>query len=170
MRMSTEERVAAPADWVFARLSHAGGLERAARARGAEVTRLRGERTGPGTAWRVAAQFRGMRREAEAAVTRHEPPRELRVEGGDGALTGAGTLVVTPEGPGACRIGVTAEIGASGLKGQALLQPLKLARGRIEDRLARQVEDVAVRLGERYARTRGAGPQPAAASRLGSAG
>ena len=150
MRFTAEERIAAPAEWVFARLSDMRALERAARRRGAQVTRTAGAAMAPGTSWRAGFEFRGARREADVSVTEVRPPREIRLAGDGGGLKGDGTVAVEPDGAEACRLRVAVELSGSGLAGRALLQSLRLVRGRLEERFERRVGEIAARLDERH--------------------
>ena len=125
-------------------------MEEAARRRGAQVTRTAGEGMAPGASWRAGFEFRGARREADLVLTGIEPPREMRLAGDAGGLKGDGTVRVEPEGPEACRLRVVVELAGAGLMGRALLQSLKLARGRLDERFERRVGEIAARLGERH--------------------
>lgn len=158
MKFSTEERVKAPADWVFARLSDVPSIERAGRRRGARVERVgeghaagEGGRPVPGAAWKVGFDLRGKRYDADAALTAFDPPREIRIEGDSRGLRGAARITVTPEGDAACRVAVALDLAASGMGAKAVLQTLKLARGPLGARFERAVEDTAHALSYRYA-------------------
>lgn len=151
MRFTTEERIAAPADWVFARIADPGAVEGAARRRGVRIERTPERAPDGGHAWRAAFEFRGMRREADLAMTPDAGAREIALRGESAGLTGQGTARVVPDGPDACRLAVDVELSAGGLTGRAFLQSLKLARGRIQDRFARRVEDTAHALSKRRA-------------------
>ena len=150
MRFEAEERIAAPAEWVFARLSDAHAVEGAARRRGAQVTRTAGAGMAPGASWRAGFEFRGARREADVTVTGIEPPREIRLAGDGGGLKGDGAVAVEPDGAEACRLRVAVDLSGSGLAGRALLQSLKLVRGRLDERFGRRVAEIAERLGKRH--------------------
>ncbi len=149
MRFTAEERVAAPADWAFDRLSDPDALGRALGERGLDARRTDGG-DGPGAAWRLRFEFRGARREAEVEMAPH-PPRELRGRAEMAGVHAAATVTLEPDGPEACTMRVAVRMSASGLAGRALLATLGFARGRIDDRFGRVVEDVAIALGERRA-------------------
>ena len=170
MRFEAEERVDAPAEWAFARLSDTAAIEAAARRRGLEVVREGPPAAAAGAAWRVGFPLGGARREARVTVAEHEPPRRMRLSADAGGVAGDLVVEVVPEGPDACRLAVSADLAGSGLRGRAMMQPLRLARGRIGERFARAVEDAAAALSRRRAAGGGGGRRPQAAARRGSAG
>ncbi len=159
MRFTAEERVAAPADWAFERLADPDAIGGALRERGLDARRIEGgdgpNGDGPGAAWRLRLEFRGARREAEVSMA-PRPPRAIRGRARMAGVDADAEVTFEPDGPEACTMRVAARMSASGLQGRALLATLGFARGRIDDRFGRVVEDVAIALGERRAGEAGA--------------
>ena len=149
MKVSTEQRIAAPLPWVWDRISEFPPHAKALRARGVKVERIR-PGPGAGASWRVAGAFRGKRREGELRVARFEPPRLIGLEGTSGGMTGASEVLLAEDGPGLTRMTMWIELEATNLAAKLLLGTLTVARGELQRRFEARLAGYAAALGEAY--------------------
>lgn len=162
MHIHTRADIEAPQDFVFRHITDFDHFERAAMRRGARVSRVQ-DGGGPGTAWDIAFHFRGRDYDVRTTVTGMDPPEALRLDSLARGLTGVTRAELVPLSPRATRLSLDLEIGAAGMAGRLLLQPVKLVKGRIEERIAARVGAWAEEVGRRYAEGGGAalaGPRP----------
>lgn len=168
MRLSAKEDVGASADAVFAALSDFDGFERAALRRGAELRRVEGEpQGGAGMRWAARFRFRGRPREAEITLSRHEPPSLIAAEAVSPNLHVDVQTQIVALSRTRSRIVLVIEARPRTLAARVMIQTARLARGRIERRLAKRLRAFAQGI---EAQAAAAEPQPAGQWRRGSAG
>ena len=147
MKLTAQTWVEAPKDRVFAGISDIRTLESLARERGAEVTRLDGGADGPaGAEWRLLIPLHGRARAGTARVTAYEPDDRIAIAADLDGVTALAELVLAATGPGRTTMEVDIHLSARTLGGRLLVQPLKLARGGLEERLSRRIDAFARRI------------------------
>ncbi len=147
MKLTARTEVAAPRPHVFSALSDIPALEEMARERGAEVTRLDDGRNGPaGAQWRLTVPLQGRPRAATARVAAYEPEDRIALDVEIEGIAAALELTLASPAPDRTLLGADVDIRARTLSGRLLVQPLKLARGNLEDRLRRRLEAFGARV------------------------
>jgi hypothetical protein len=153
MKIEARQDVAMSAEALFDSMVRYPVVEGLGDFPGISVERL-DDLTAPGTGmrWRLRFGYRGHDYETETRLTRFERADAMEFDGAAGGLTARWQLALIPVSSTMTRLGLTVEPRAGNLAGRALLQGLKLRRGRIEERLSGFLGDYARRL------ERGAGP------------
>ncbi|PWK60115.1 hypothetical protein [Roseicyclus mahoneyensis] len=136
MKFKVSEDVDAPRALVWARLTDFSGFEQDARGRGATVTRV-ANWTSPaeGVEWRGEVTVRGKLRPVSAKVTRLVAEETCVIEsriGGMECLYEMTFVALTPE---VTRVALVLDLSAQTLTARLILQTMKLARGRVVQRL-----------------------------------
>ena len=136
MKFKVSEDVDAPRPLVWDRMTDFSGLEADARGRGATVTRV-GNWTEPceGAEWRGEVKVRGKVRPLSARITRFVPEEICLIEsriGGMACLHEMSFVALTPE---TTRVATVLDLSAQTLTARLILQTMKLARGRVMQRL-----------------------------------
>jgi len=136
MKFKVSEDVDAPQAMVWARFVDFTTLEDDARGRGATVTRV-GNWTdaAEGVAWRGDVTVRGRSRPLAAKVTRHAPEDLCLIESRIGGMNCTYEMTFVPLAAEVTRVALVLELSADTLTARLLLQTLKLARGRVLQRL-----------------------------------
>lgn len=149
MNITLRRDVDAPQDAVFAALSNFERWESQARASGVSLSRLDPD-AGLGTAWRVVADFKGLRRRFVARIVAcHAPDRlDLALEGdGMSALIPAR---IVPRGAGTSTLLAEIDMRPETLKARLMVQSLRFARGALIQRLDRALAQFATTVEARH--------------------
>lgn len=155
MQFPSKVDIAAPVAFVFSALANFEGWERAALRRGADVSRTDSLRApGPGMGWHVQFRFRRRERKLDLKLTAMNPPNNLVFTGGGKLLTGDLALDVVALSASRTRLVMALEVRALTLGARLMLQSLKLARGRVDKRLAQRMTQLASNIEARYAASR----------------
>jgi len=150
---STEVKLAPRRAW--AEITDFDGLERLLRDRGAEIARApEPDPPGVGTRWEGAFDYSGTRREGTARVVALEPERHLRLALQSAGLEGQADIRLAQVAATRCRIDLALHIEARTLRARLFLQPLRLAHGTLEARLAARLGKIARAIEARHARRR----------------
>lgn len=154
MKLVTREDIEAPLATVFATFADTETWERAALRRGAEVTRVDRLATfGPGMAWAVAFDHRGKTRKMTVKLSKAEVPNALGFEFSAPSVEGTVALDFVELGPRRTRVSVLSEVKPRTLAARLVMQSMKLARGKVEQKYATRI---AMICGEIEDRLRGA--------------
>jgi|SRR6056297_190487 hypothetical protein len=136
MKFKVTEDVDAPQALVWQRLTDFSGLEADARGRGATVTRLGNwTRTEQGVEWRGEVTVRGKQRAIMARVTTLTPDDLCIVQSKIGGMDCHYEMSFVALSPRTTRVALTLDLSADTLTARLLLQTMKLARGRVLQRL-----------------------------------
>lgn len=136
MKFKVSEDVDAPATMVWARLVDFSALEDDARGRGARITRVGNwSEIAEGVEWRGEVTVRGKLRPLQARVTRLIAPELCLVESRIGGMQCSYELSFAELSPEVTRVAVVLDLSADTLTARLLLQTMKLARGRVMQRL-----------------------------------
>lgn len=148
MKLSAQEVIARPADAVFAAVTDFARFEAILRARGVGLDRVAGGDVGAegagdvgvGRAWRADAQWRGRRFDIAAEVTALSPPERLEITGRGSGLVTLSEVRLEPLAAARTRLILGIEIRPDGIPGRIALQPVRLARGQLNARLAQRLD------------------------------
>lgn len=150
MDLKATEEIAVPIDVAWRGITEFDRFEEALRRQ--EVTLHReGQEVGEGTTWEAEFPFMGRTLKATASVARMESPRLLRLEGQGTGIIGYAEIALTQLDEERCRADVSAGLKAKAIGAQVILQPLRVAKGRLQEQLAERVGRIARRVEEQYA-------------------
>ncbi len=136
MKFKVSEDVDAPQAMVWAKFVDFTALEDDARGRGATVTRVGNwTDTAEGVAWRGDVTARGKSRPLAAKVTRFAPEDLCLIESRIGGMNCSYEMTFVPLATEVTRVALVLELSADTLTARLLLQTLKLARGRVLQRM-----------------------------------
>lgn len=136
MKFKVSEDVDAPADLTWARFTDFSGIEAEALGRGAELARV-GNWTDPtaGCGWRGSAKIRGRVRPVSAEITSLSGPEACVITTTVGGMEAVYEMTFLELRPNMTRVQVVLDLSANTLSARLALQTLKLARGRVMQRL-----------------------------------
>ncbi len=153
MKFSTREDIEAPIDFVFDQISDFEAFERSALRRGAEIERRDDLKApGPGMAWEAKFRWRGRERELEFELTTLDKPDKMVMTSLSNAMGGYLKIDLVALSRGRTRIHYIVEIKPKNLTSRLLIQSLKLARGRLNKKFHKGVQDYGKELESRYRR------------------
>lgn len=136
MKFKVSEDVDAPADITWARFTDFSGVEAEVKGRGAELSRV-GNWSDParGCGWRGQVTVRGRLRPITSEISAMDAPERCEIRtsvGGMDAVYDMGFLSLRPD---MTRVQVVLDLSAGTLSARLALQTMKLARGRVMQRL-----------------------------------
>lgn len=149
MELKASEDIDAPIEQVFRVLSDFDNLERLAARRGLDVERRGGGEIKEGMQWRVAFQLRGKDRNLELTLKQLQPSTFMSVQGEGSGISGLFNVELVALTPNCTRVAISADLAATTLPGRLMLQSLKLARGKVEQRFRDRIGKFAAVLEER---------------------
>lgn len=136
MKFKVSEDVDAPQAMVWDQFTDFSGLEQDVRGRGATLTRLGNwTQSTQGAEWRGEVTVRGKSRPISAKITQMVAPELCVIDSRIGGMKCHQELSFVPLSPVITRVGLVLELSADTLTARLLLQTLKLARGRVLQRL-----------------------------------
>lgn len=136
MKFKVSEDVDAPQAMVWARFTNFSGFEEDARGRGATVIRVGNwTEAAEGAEWRGEVTIRGKVRAIAAKISRLTPEDICLIESRIGGMDCQYEMSFVPLTPQVTRVALVLELSADTLTARLLLQTLKLARGRVLQRL-----------------------------------
>lgn len=147
MRLTARTDVEAPQAVVFDRLSHIPTIEALARERGAEVARLDdGTRGTAGAAWRLSVPLHGRARAATARVAAFDPADRIAVAADLEGVEAWLDLALAPLAPARTALSTELRLRPRTMTARLLVQPLRLARAQLEQRLRARIDAIARRI------------------------
>ncbi|MBF9059746.1 hypothetical protein HKCCSP123_11185 [Rhodobacterales bacterium HKCCSP123] len=136
MKFKVSEDVDAPQGMVWQRFTDFSGFEEDARGRGATVTRVGNwAEAAEGAAWRGEVTIRGKARAITSKVTRLVPQELCEIESRIGGMDCHYEMSFVPLSQDVTRVAVVLDLSANTLTARLLLQTMKLARGKVLQRL-----------------------------------
>jgi hypothetical protein len=156
MKLTAKTDLDVPASFVFAMLADHASWEREAVKRGAEVERPADlPLTGVGAGWQVRFPFRGKRRSMALRLLTLEEDRALAFSFTGQALEGNASLELAALSPRRTRLKVQLLAKPRTLGARLFLNTLRLARRRVQARFELRLSQLAARIEDRHAQTRG---------------
>ncbi len=145
MQFSAREDVEAPIEEVFRAVSDFDGWERAALRRGAEIARSDElQSIGVGMTWAALFHYRNRDRKADLELKQYEMPNMLRMHAVSSGVETDILVELVALSRGRTRMDISAELKPNSISARLLLQPMKLARGKLTKRFRTRVADFAV--------------------------
>jgi uncharacterized protein YndB with AHSA1/START domain len=145
--------IAAPAEFVFRRLTDFARHERKALRGGAEVKRLdSGLEAALGATWEIDFTYRGKARKVRAEIVRWTPPEQVQINGQSGGLDTLSTVDVVPLSRSQTRVNVVIALMPRSMTARLLVQSLKLARGSVTARLDKRLAEMGAEIAAAWAR------------------
>ena len=141
MILSASQQIAAPQEFVLARAAEIDWVAQAARARGAEMEAP--ERTGSGTRCRLRVPLRGQVWPMALSIEAAPQPDALRVRVEAQPAVALASVRLVAAGIEATDATLRLELRPVGLQGRLLLGSLRMAQGRVQDRLHRDLAALA---------------------------
>jgi hypothetical protein len=136
MKFKVSEDVDAPQAMVWARFTDFSGFEEDARGRGATVTRVGNwTETAENVEWRGVVTLRGKARPISSRVTRLVPEDICVIESRIGGMECYYEMSFVPLSAEVTRVALVLDLSADTLSARLLLQTMKLARGKVLQRL-----------------------------------
>jgi hypothetical protein len=136
MKFKVSEDVDAPRSMVWARFTDFSGFEEDVRGRGATLTRVGNwSETAEGVEWRGEVTVRGKARAVSSRVTRLVPEDICVVESRIGGMDCYYEMSFIPLSAEVTRVALVLDLSANTLTARLLLQTMKLARGKVLQRL-----------------------------------
>ena len=150
MQLNAREDIEAPIDDVFRAVTDFDRFERVLLRRGAEIVRVDDlAAPGPGMRWTIGFDMRGKRRKADLEVTEFGAPERLCAVGRGPGFTVHMEVQLIALSRHRTRLETRTTLEASSFSGKMLLQPMRLARGKILKRYRRATADFAARIEDR---------------------
>ncbi|SPJ25207.1 SRPBCC family protein [Palleronia abyssalis] len=146
MKFSNRTDIDSPPHTVFARLADFDRWETAARDRDIDIARLDAGTDPAQARWRVAFTFRGRGRSSEVKVIGFEQDQQIAMKGNSDGVVGVVRVELVEPDPGRTRMHVSIDLTPETIKARLLVQSLKLAKTRIEQRLGKRLGKFARRV------------------------
>ena len=143
MELKTKEDIDAPIEQVFRALSDFDSLERLAARRGLEVVRNSDGDVQEGMKWSLKYRLRGKDRTLNMVLDKFQPSTFLAVDADGGGVSGRFEIELVALSPKMTRMAVQVDMAATTLPGRLLLQSVKLARGKVEQKFAERMSKFA---------------------------
>jgi len=154
MKFSTREDINAPIEHVFANVSDFQIYERAAMRRGAQVKRIDNlDAKGPGMTWQADFDFRGKKRSIEIVLEDIEAPTHMDFLATSGGMTGSCEVELIALSPTKTRLKLGVELKPQTLSARLLVQSLKLAKSKVENRMQTRLAEFSEDVTSRYKQT-----------------
>jgi uncharacterized protein YndB with AHSA1/START domain len=151
MEIAAVQEIELPREAVWREIADVDRLAEILRARGGEVRRL--DAPGPprlGTAWETGYTALGQRWDIHAEIVRHDPPEAIASALSGNGYTGRLEIVLAELEPARTRLDLRVTLEAKTLRARATMQPLKLARDRLQGRLSSLLSRYARNLERRH--------------------
>ncbi len=156
MKLTAKTDIEAPASFVYASLIDHAAWEREVIRRGAEVERPADmPLTGVGAGWRLKVPFRGKVRKLLVRIDALTPDARLVFEIEGQAVEGSSVLELLPMSPRSTRLRLALEVRPKTLAARLFLNTLRLAKGKVQARLEKRVEQLGARIEDQHDRSRG---------------
>ncbi|MDO8881880.1 MAG: SRPBCC family protein [Pseudotabrizicola sp.] len=156
MHLSSRTDIEAPIEHVYKVMSDFENWERAAMRRGADVSRTDKLRApGVGMGWHVIFRFRGKERAIDIYLTEQEPGAKLAFKGKGRMVEGDLSIELVSLAPKRTRMVLHTQVRPLTIAARLFLQSLKLAKGRVQGKLNKRMEQLAIDIETRFNGARG---------------
>lgn len=155
MKLTAKTDIEAPASFVYANLIDHAAWEREMARRGAEIERPADmPLAGIGAGWRIRVPFRGKVRKFLVRIEDMSPDARL-VFGIDGqAIEGNSVLELLPMSPRRTRLRMALDVKPKTLAARLFLNTLRLAKGKVQARLEKRLEQLGARIADNHESSR----------------
>ncbi len=151
MQFTAREDVEAPIETVFRAITDFEGFERAMLRRGAEIARTDTlPAPGQGMSWQVQFDFRNRRRGADISLSELDAPNRLVLLAKSGGVNADFKVELVPLSRSRTRMDIVSDLTPTSLSARLVLQPLKLARGKLSNRFRKRVAKFAMSIEDRH--------------------
>jgi len=156
MKLAAKTDLEAPASFVYAVLADHAAWEREALRRGVEVERPADmPLSGVGAGWNLRFRFRGRQRKVRLRIDDMILEQHITVSFEGQSIEGNSTLEVLGLSPRRTRLRVVIEVKPKTIAARIFINTLRLAKGRVQARLEKRLEQLGTRIADRYSRSRG---------------
>ncbi|MFN3722014.1 MAG: SRPBCC family protein [Paracoccaceae bacterium] len=156
MHLSSRTDIEAPIEFVYAALSDFEDWERAAMRRGADVSRTDKMRApGVGMGWHVIFRLRGKERMVDIHLAAQEPDAKLAFTAKSRMVDGDMSIELVSLAPKRTRMVLHTQVRPLTIAARLFLQSMKLAKGRVQGKLNKRMEQLATTVESRFTTTRG---------------
>ena len=136
MKFKVSEDVDAPVQITWARFTDFSGIEAEAKGRGADLSRVGNwTEAAAGRGWRGTVTVRGRSRPVASEISAMTAPERCEIQTRVGGMDAVYEMTFLALRPDMTRVQVVLDMSASTLSARLALQTLKLARGRVMQRL-----------------------------------
>lgn len=147
MKLSTREDIEAPIETVYGAISDFAAIERELRARGVSVEPdPAGPEAGIGRRWHARATWRGRPHAIDAELVALEAGRGYSIVSTSGGVVATTEVDLVALSKSRTRMLLSIDLRPTTLSSRLLVQSLKLAKGRLSERLKARVSEVARRI------------------------
>ena len=156
MKLTASEPVAIPIAALWAEVTKFEQFEAGLKKRGVELERYGDYPPGVGTWWTASFKLAGRTLKAEAHVVRMTAPTTLALEGSGTGVDGQVSVVLTELDAARTQLDLAVELKAKSIGAQVILQPLRLAQGKLQGELDERLAHIARSMEARHAARQGA--------------
>ncbi|MFC7705794.1 SRPBCC family protein [Plastorhodobacter daqingensis] len=140
MDFVTTEDLEAPIASVFSALTDFDAFEKMAARRGVQTRRTDGlPGAGAGMAWQLDFRYRGKPRRMTLLLADHQPPEQMRLTGDSRAVAGELLIELIELARNRTRVRVVLQVAPKTIPAKLLVQSLRLARARVNERYEARV-------------------------------
>ena len=155
MKLISKTDLEVPAAFVYAQLADHPAWEREFLRRGADIERPADmPQSGVGAGWHVQAPFRGKQRRILLRVAGLDPDRSLAFTFDGQSMQGDAVLEVQALSARRSRLRLTLDVKPKTLAARLFINTLRLAKGRVQARLDKRVNQLAARIEGSHAEAR----------------
>ncbi|WP_180287462.1 SRPBCC family protein [Puniceibacterium antarcticum] len=154
MNFTAQEDIKAPLDQVFAELSDFEAILAAVTQQGGEVQRTDdGDATGVGSRWSSAFELNDKMREITVTLTEYVPPNAMAFVAVSAGIELQARVDLVALTSVETRVDVVVDMLPKTMSARLLMQPMKLARGKLADKFQSRVKTYAKELETRLNHT-----------------
>ncbi|WP_281984445.1 SRPBCC family protein [Thalassorhabdomicrobium marinisediminis] len=151
MDFTARSDIEAPIDHVFAQVTDFPAFERSIMRRGGDVERIQGgDAPAVGTKWRVKFRMRGKDRVVMAEIVKVDAPHGLTVDVTSPSVDGMTRVELVALSRARTRLIVSADAGAKSIPAKLMMQSIRFAKGKTEQRFKDMVATFAKDVESRY--------------------
>lgn len=150
MQFKHSQIIDAPVDYVFARATDFQKFESHSGKKGFSFKRQGRQPIRIGTRWNITVPFRGRKRRFSAELSEMAPPRTVSYKSTSNKYSAALSLSFTPIGAGMCKMDMLVVAQSRSFTTSLVFNSIRLARRRINKRIAKTMDEFAKRIAEDY--------------------
>lgn len=151
MKLTSRQDIEAPIDFLYAQLTDFDQFERMAMRRGAEVERRNPQHpAGAGLSWRLRFGYRGKPRQIDVTLLRLKEQTGLDYSLDSLVVGGSAQFDLLALSAKRTRLTAVVELKPKTLAARLMLQSLRLAKGRVQQKYDSAVSKLAYALDERW--------------------